>query len=87
MKIEYYLLTMTLIITAGIVCYGQLESFFSPITKRMNPPHHSCRQAANCARCGTFVKGVDSIKKNKTTIDTCLALDKGFATGLPLACR
>ncbi len=29
----------------------------------MITPDHSYRQAANCARCGTFVKGGDSIKK------------------------
>jgi hypothetical protein len=53
----------------------------------MNTPDHSYRQAANCARDGTFVKGIDTIK-NQSKIDTCLALDKGFGTGLtglPLA--
>jgi hypothetical protein len=50
----------------------------------MNPPDHFFRQAANCARCGVLVKGVDTIK-NQIAIDTWLALDKNFATGLPLA--
>ena len=52
----------------------------------MNTLDHFFRQAANCARCRVLVKGVDTIK-NQTTIDTCLALDKDFAMGLPLAWR
>ncbi len=30
---------------------------------RLNAPNHFFRQAANCARDGTFVKGGDSIEK------------------------
>lgn len=56
---------------------------FGTYLKR-NPLHHSYRQAANCARCGAFVKGVDT-DKNQNKIGTRLALDKRFATGLPLA--
>ena len=44
----------------------------------MNAPRIASVRA-NCACCGVFVKGGDSMG-NKTTIDTCLAVDKGFAT-------
>lgn len=51
----------------------------------MNPPDHFLRQAANCACCGFFVKGVDSDynQNPKSTLD--MTLDKGSATGLTLA--
>ncbi|MNC91754.1 hypothetical protein D3C83_80660 [compost metagenome] len=41
----------------------------------MNTPGHFFRQAANCARCGTFVKGVDTIK-NKQQSTLALPLTK-----------
>lgn len=47
-----------------------------PLSNQVNTPDHSYRQAANCARDGTFVKGVDTIKKSNNKSTLALPLTK-----------